>query len=499
MLDVIMRFIPERVKTQIKDRVVDILSEASPDDRWRKLIRSFRSDASFQSAFEKALERAVKRFASEYEDKELVEALTESTRFWDLPSVQKALREVVTRPSSYLAQERDTLIDTFAEVLPSQPPERVEHAVRFFLHCLAEEVINIPQLYPLYQVQFQKASLDQAREMVAVLRELQVDQRQTMTALLETVTQNQLLLPATTQTIAPTAPKIYNNLPRPDYSDFVGREQEKKKVIGLLSSKKREWVITIDGVGGVGKSALALEVAYHFLNNSTSMSKDEQFEAIIWTSAKQTVLTADGIRNRPQVLRTLEDIFTAISITLDREDIIRARAEEQAALAIEALIERRTLLIVDNLETVDDERLLEFLRELPSPTKVIVTTRHRIDVASPVRLVGMSEIEALALIGHLSQEKEVEINGEEAQKLYNRAGGLPLAIVWSISLMSYGHSVDSVLSRLGSAKNDVIKFSFQSSVETIKGEDAYKLLLALSLFAKDATREALGYVTNGAT
>ncbi len=496
MIDILVRFIPNRVKSQLQDKMVDILSEASSDERWRKLVRSFRSDARFQSAFEKALERAVQRFADEYPDKDLVEALTNSTRFWDLPSVQAALREVVTRPSSYLSDERDTIVQSFAEVVPNIEPERVEQAVRFFMRCLADEVITIPQLLPIYQVHLQKMSMEQARETVAAIRELQADQKQTMTALLGAVSQNQLLLTAPGQAEAGAAagPKIYHNLPRPDYSFFVGREAERAKVLERLSPKKQGGVVVIDGVGGVGKSALALELAYYLLDNASSLPEPERFAAIVWTSAKQTVLTADGIRTRPQVLRNLEDIYTAISITLDREDILRARPEEQSALVMDALSEQRTLLIVDNLETVDDENLLEFLRELPLTTKAIVTTRHRIDVAYPVRLVGLSEAEALALIRSECEQKEVGLDEEDAKKLFNRTGGLPLAINWSIGLMGYGHTVDSVLARLGSAKSDVIKFSFQASVETIKDHDAYQLLLALSLFAKDATREALGFV-----
>jgi LuxR family glucitol operon transcriptional activator len=482
---------------QVQDKLVDNLSDISPDPRWRKLVRSFRSDAQFQAAFEKALEKAVQRFAAEYSDQELVDALTQSTRFWDLPSVQKALKTIVTNPSSYLDKERDTLLDSFAEVAPGLEPERVEPAARFFLYCLAEEVVNIPQLFPLYQVQLQKASVEQARQLVVAVRELQFDQKQTMTALLEAVNQNQLLLAAPNQPVAaPAGPKIYHNLPRPDYSVFIGRESEKVKVIERLSPKKQGGVITIDGIGGVGKSALALEVAYYFLDNAPSLPENERFEAIVWTSAKQTVLTADGIRTRPQVLRNLEDIYTAISITLDRESILRARPEEQAVLVMDALAERRTLLIVDNLETVDDENLLEFLRELPLTAKAIVTTRHRIDVAYPVRLVGMPEADALALIANESEQKEVTLTPEEAKKLFQRTGGLPLAIVWSMGLMGMGHSVEAVLARLGAAKSDIIKFSFQSSVETIRDQDAFKVLLALSLFARDATREALGYVAD---
>lgn len=64
-------------------------------------------------------------------------------------------------------------------------------------------------------------------------------------------------------------------------------------------------------------------------------------------------------------------------------------------------------MIVDNLETVDDEAVMDFLRELPAPTKAIVTTRHRIDVAYPVRLVGMPWEDAQALIEQECEKKGV--------------------------------------------------------------------------------------------
>ncbi len=72
-----------------------------------------------------------------------------------------------------------------------------------------------------------------------------------------------------------------------------------------------------------------------------------------------------------------------------REDIIQALTE-QANLVRQALTQQRTLLIIDNLETVDDEQTLAFIREVPAPTKVIVATR-RLDIAYPLRLVAMPE------------------------------------------------------------------------------------------------------------
>jgi LuxR family glucitol operon transcriptional activator len=71
---------------------------------------------------------------------------------------------------------------------------------------------------------------------------------------------------------------------------------------------------------------------------------------------------------------------------------------------------------------------------------------------------------------------------------------VPLAIVWSIGLIGLGSSVESVLHRLGSGQSDIARFCFEESVKHIRGRDAHKLLMALALFAVDASREAVGVV-----
>ncbi|MCP4286977.1 MAG: hypothetical protein GY792_21445, partial [Gammaproteobacteria bacterium] len=251
---------------------------------------------------------------------------------------------------------------------------------------------------------------------------------------------------------------------------------------------------TIDGIGGIGKSALALEIAHRYLRNYDQIPLEERFEAIIWTSAKQTVLTAEGIVPRRQVLRTLDDIYTAIAVSLQREDITRARPEEQDEVVGNALMQQRTLLIVDNLETVDDEAVMNFLRELPAPTKAIVTTRHRIDVAYPVRLVGMPWEDAQELIAQECEKKGVSLNDDEIHRLYDRTGGVPLAIVWSIAQMGFGYGVESVLTRLGQPSNDIAHFCFEKAMGGIRGKPAHKILVTISLFTFEASREDLGYV-----
>ena len=57
---------------------------------------------------------------------------------------------------------------------------------------------------------------------------------------------------------------ILHNLPRREYTKLIGREKEFQKVIDGLTG--RPYLISIDGLGGIGKSALALEIGYKFLN-----------------------------------------------------------------------------------------------------------------------------------------------------------------------------------------------------------------------------------------
>jgi tetratricopeptide (TPR) repeat protein len=291
--------------------------------------------------------------------------------------------------------------------------------------------------------------------------------------------------------------KIHHNLPNTDYGQFCGREKELAQITSLLAVNSRHFLITIDGIGGIGKSAIALETAHHYLRDFENISISERFEAIIWVSAKQTILTAQGIQKRPQVSRTLEDIYVAIAITLQQPAITKANAIYQAELIRNILAKHRTLLVLDNLETVDDERVLTFLTELPAPTKAIVTTRHRIDTSYPIRVKGMDEKETAQLIRQECEKRNCELTDADSQRLYKYTGGVPLAIVWSVAQISSGYSAESVLRRLGNGHGDIARFCFEEVVQKIQpNKQAYQILMILSIFQTEASREAIGVIAD---
>jgi len=290
---------------------------------------------------------------------------------------------------------------------------------------------------------------------------------------------------------------VLHNLPQPDYINFIGRKNELDHLRKLLHSQDRIWTIVIDGIGGIGKSALALEVAYRYLNEYNFLPPQERFDAIIWTSAKTLVLTPEGIKTRYQAINTIDDIYKEISIIFEVDGIYRNNLKEQDLLVKRILGRQRTLLIIDNFETIDDERIKAFIRELPIPTKCIVTTRYRIDVADPIRLSAMLREDALSLIRQECEKKNVQLETEQAELLYRRTAGVPLAVVWSIAQISYrGLGIDKVLRRLGDAKGDIARFCFESAVQYIQDNPAYRLLVCISLSLYPLSRQSIGYISD---
>lgn len=506
----LLQLIPQNLKQKALDTLVDVVSEQAKKYAGEGLsakVKKLRSDTAFRDAFEEGLSQAMQRFIEEYqnEDEDLVIAISKEQEFFLNKEVQTALIAVLKQPGAYLDEERKEVLQTFVTILPERiNRERVDRAVSYLLKCLAQELWHLPELMPIYSLQFQRITAESSREQVSLQRaqlqaltNLNTGVREALLQLTDVIVEQKLLSAGAASDFS-SSPKVLHNLPQPDFDKFIGREAEQIQIHNLLRPypHSRHFLIVIDGIGGIGKSALALEIAHHYLRNYAALLPQERFDAIIWTSAKSNILTAEGIAPRRQIMRTLDDIYTAIAVALQREDITRAQPEEQDEIVRRALTQQRTLLIVDNLETVDDENVLAFLRELPDPTKAIVTTRHRIDVAYSIRLVGMEWDDANAFIIQESNLRGLNLSSDEAHHLYARTGGVPLALVWSIAQMNYGYSVETILTRLSQPKNDIIKFCFDTSLTYIKDKAPYQLLMALSLFVPDGSRDALGFVAN---
>ncbi|MDZ8028157.1 MAG: tetratricopeptide repeat protein [Nostoc sp. DedQUE11] len=288
---------------------------------------------------------------------------------------------------------------------------------------------------------------------------------------------------------------IPHNLPSPTYTEFIGREADMKKLLERLSPEHGAHMITVHGIGGVGKTALVLAAAYLCLEASNKNSSDApKFDAIVFTSAKQQELIPDMILQRQQGQRNLREIFRVIANALSDFTIIQSPPNDQFERVRQCLYKQRTLLIVDNMDTVEDrDEVIEFLYNLPICVKVVITTRERIALL-PISLRNLPLNEGLQLIQQQAEEKGITINHEDSSLLYNYTGGIPLAIVYALGQVSGGYSLNSVLEQLASATGDVAGFCFKESVQNIKGQPPHKLLMSLAIFPDSPIQAAVAEV-----
>jgi tetratricopeptide (TPR) repeat protein len=286
------------------------------------------------------------------------------------------------------------------------------------------------------------------------------------------------------------------SLPRRPY--FVGREEEIKTILGSLQPNSRTFIIGIEGVGGMGKSALAIEVSHRCIEN-------DLFEAVIWISAQESILTLHGIEPVIPEAKTLSDILITIGTSLGNPTIGNLSMLEQVRRAYALLARQTTLLILDNFESLsknEQRDILDFLRKSPMTLKVIITSRERVSEGQVIRLPGLSFEESNALLEWDAQQKNIHLTKDQSKYLVNFTGGLPLALLWVQGQIAVlGYSVTQVLDKLSlDADIPILQYCFNHSWSLLGESDAKKLLFILALLPDPVSRTALqeiaGILTN---
>jgi tetratricopeptide (TPR) repeat protein len=208
----------------------------------------------------------------------------------------------------------------------------------------------------------------------------------------------------------PTPAPVINtpfNLPA-DLADFVGRSNEADKVRRGLSRNGTVAISGIAGMGGIGKTALALHVAH-------GLAAEGQF------ADAQLYIDLKGTEPHPLApAAALQALLTA----LQGPDPERPDDEEALSqLWRKALQDKQVLLVLDN--AADAAQVKPLLPKSPT-CAVLVTSRQRFRLPDSglLDLNRLKRQEARSLLRQLAPQ----IKDTEADKIADLCGGLPLAL-----------------------------------------------------------------------
>lgn len=234
--------------------------------------------------------------------------------------------------------------------------------------------------------------------------------------------------------------KVIHNLPVPDFDDtgFIGRNKDIDDIKHLIFTNK---VVSILGDGGIGKTALAVKIAYDIVD----MGDKSPFELIIWTSAKTTMLTSKGIEEIYTAITDYTGLISVISDTLEK-DLSKSKLDT----IIEYLDLFKTLIFIDNLETIQSEEVRNFIRLAQTKCNIVITSRIGLgELEYPRTLDGLSENECAKLIREIARIRNSDILMKLPQPtLIDIASKLnynPLALKWFVSTVEMGITPQEVL------------------------------------------------------
>lgn len=295
-----------------------------------------------------------------------------------------------------------------------------------------------------------------------------------------------------------------NNLPPENYDldgGFVGRTKEIQSIRKLIQSDQ-DRIITITGAGGVGKTAVALKVAYSFLPDPHNL-----FEAIIWFSAKTSKLTDEGIVPLAPDIRSDMQLIEDIIYIVDKETLQKFKTakvplESYKTHLYNIFSSQKCLLIIDNLETIiRDDALISFIKDIPRPSQVMITSRKGLgEIERRYPLTDMLEKDAIQLFRIVSKERNrvdlLRLMDETISDLVKRVRCYPLLIKWSIGHVCLGKDIDLAFSKIFEGESEIAKFSF-NDVFSLLSEYAKNILFSMIIYGdKPISRHVLMHLAN---
>lgn len=293
------------------------------------------------------------------------------------------------------------------------------------------------------------------------------------------------------------------------YNEFIGRTEYLTDLENKLGHSNNR-IIQIDGIGGIGKTTFVHYFAHQLIKKQETT---RDFDFIIWTSSKRNKYTPSGIKDLTQFIASYKELIEEIYNFINTNGLIDDLDYEEG-LEIEENVKRflsqnRVLLIIDNLETLNDNELVSFLENSPLSLKIILTTRETLGdfYLTRINLHGFKKESEFPEF--LNSQFKIftgkdspifsEIYLDKITELYEYTKGMPLAGQLICHQIAYGTPLESVVSSLQNGKSyeNILNFCFKGSIDKLSDIER-TLLYIFSLPEKEEflNLDDLVYISN---
>lgn len=278
------------------------------------------------------------------------------------------------------------------------------------------------------------------------------------------------LTEASVPSLTPSPPFISANaelwpptLPWNDpYYQLPTRNNDLESMVRQFIKKGGQWGIFISGLGGLGKTATAIEIGRRCM-------KAQAFERVLGDSAKLDFMI-DGRMAQAEDRATLdfEGFLNELGTQLDRPDIRTQPIEEKRQILHTLLNRAAYLVVVDNLETTQNaDQIVRDLPHLLGRSRAIITSREIVtSTAVPLALEELSEADSLFFLRKDAEMRQCDDIRQAPDKLlrevHQAVGGQPLALKLVVG-QAVNFGLDFALNNIQNTRGDFYRFLYWDS------------------------------------
>lgn len=280
----------------------------------------------------------------------------------------------------------------------------------------------------------------------------------------------------------------YSKFPPAPYYNFFGRDQEIDKIFQELVYHHKNYLLSLIGDGGSGKTSVAYKIAEQIKEELTRDTR--VFDDVIWISAKDQRIYFDERRQLNKEFSSLEDLFNKILLVFYDSNYINSLDYAKKMIIVDqALRDTKFFFVLDNLEVFTDNQLREiydFIKNAPLGHKFLLTSRHDLRVQDFIPIKNFDE--ELALLYTKDVFAAFNIPDDDCKEVlshfrefYNLTNGNPLYIKYFLAQIKHDRKLDDILKRRNLDGEKGLKaYCFDSTLNMLN-DDELKIMYSISV------------------